>query len=296
MRFVLLGDIHVFSLWVHPWRLFNKRIIGQTNLWFNRRRHFLAHTLPNIVQHIHHLKPDAILCTGDFTTTSWHAEFKQILTLFEDLFNTFPTYITPGNHDRYTPRADKHRRFDQYLGKWAHTRNPQLDEITDQISLIRLDPTQANPIHACGRVGTERLHKLTGLLQAIPEQNLPLIMSHYPIGTPPDIEPEAPLHGLLDAPQLTQTLADTNRPILYLHGHVHQPWLTPHQLAPNLTLLNAGAPVMKDKQHPLGQGFWEITLNPNQQQHRAGIQSATQHIPTANNQFHTVDMLTQIHN
>lgn len=85
MRLLLLGDLHFFQLGVWPYQLLSKRLLGQTNLWFNRRRHFRLSLWPAIRDRVRALAPDGLLCSGDFTTTALPGEFRQAAAHWREL-------------------------------------------------------------------------------------------------------------------------------------------------------------------------------------------------------------------
>jgi len=77
------------------------------------------------------------------------------------------------------------------------------------------------------------------------------------IGTPAGVH-EPKRHTLIDEGELIDVLAGADRPMFYVHGHVHKPWCYRHPTAPRVMVINAGSPTHIDRHFPNGQGIWTI--------------------------------------
>ena len=264
MRIVVLGDLHFYQLAVWPWQLFSKRLLGQFNLWLNRRRHFKPALWPAVRDQVFVRAPDALLCSGDFTTTALPGEFESARAawaeLVEKLDPSLGAFVVPGNHDRYTFTSARNRLFEEAFGKWTSQEWPARWMLGHQTHLIGLDPTRPNPFNASGKLGDAQLSNLETCLKETPTGHRILILCHYPIGTPEELPDEAPGHGLQDTDALLKVLAESGLEITYIHGHIHWPWKWTPPTAPNVTVLNAGAPMLTSSRYPQGQGFLEIDL------------------------------------
>jgi len=264
MRIVVLGDLHFYQLAVWPWQLFSKRLLGQSNLWLNRRRHFKPALWPALRDQVLVRAPDALLCSGDFTTTALPGEFQTARTawaeLVEKLDSSLGAFVVPGNHDRYTYTSSRNRLFEEAFGQWTSQEWPARWMLGNHTHLIGLDPTRPNPLNASGELGDAQLSDLETCLKEIPKGHRILILCHYPIGTPEELPDEAPAHGLQDTDALLKVLAESGREITYIHGHIHWPWKWTPLTALNVTALNAGAPMLTSSRYPQGQGFLEIEL------------------------------------
>lgn len=259
MRIVLLGDIHVYALAVWPWEMLNKRLLGQLNLWFNRRKHFDLSRLPGMVERVASLEPDTILYSGDVSTTALPREFERFMQTVACPLDAFASFAVPGNHDRYTGGAMRGRYFEAALGDRTADDWPHVRKLAEGVTLVGLDPTRPTGFNATGELGTAQLDALRGRLNHIDPTDRVIVLCHYPIGTPPHVEAESSSHGLADCDRLVDTLADAPQRIVYLHGHIHRPWCWRLDgRADNVVAVNAGAPIMADRDHPAGQGFWEI--------------------------------------
>lgn len=264
MRLVVLGDLHFFQLGVWPWQLFSKRLLGQCNLWFHRRRHFQPSLWPRIAARVEELAPDVLLGSGDFTTTASPGEFAQAREAWEGLVRTaaprLGAYVVPGNHDRYTYQAHRRRLFEDALAPWTATSWPARWSLGEGVTVLGLDPTRPNPFNASGVLGEQQRDCLAKALATLPQSECVLVLCHYPIGTPPDLPEEAEGHGLQDKEALTRVLAESGRAIVYLHGHIHWPWRWVPPNAAKVVTVNVGAPMLTSATFPLGQGIAELVI------------------------------------
>lgn len=262
MRIVVLGDIHLYQLMLWPWDLFSKRVLGQMNLWLHRRHRFHMAGLGAMIQRIDEIRPDLLLGTGDLTTTATRGEFAMVTEKLGPLFARYDTALVPGNHDRYTFTAARRRYFENALGVDTVRREPLYRRLGDRLHLIGLDATRPNFITDRGLLDPIALRRLGQIIEPMTGDDRVIVICHYPIAMPPGRAPEARRHALIDAGALTGALAGTEAQVLYLHGHVHEPQCWRHTTAQNLTLINAGAPLMRSASWPGGQGFWQIDLDP----------------------------------
>jgi len=263
MRIVLFGDIHLFALKLWPWHLLSKRVLGQTNLWLNRRKRFKRELVRMMTQRIDELAPDFILSPGDLTTTATHAEFRRARHELADTFARFPAFVTAGNHDRYTYASARHRRFEQYFSEHTARQWPHHQHLGDNVELIALDSARPNRLFDRGRIGQSQRDALKRLLHEAPVDKQLIVLCHYTIGTPAGVH-EPKRHTLIDEGELIDVLAGADRPMFYVHGHVHKPWCYRHPTAPRVMVINAGSPTHIDRHFPNGQGLWTIESADNQ--------------------------------
>lgn len=261
MRIVLLGDIHVSQLRVWPWHLLGKRVLGQANLWLRRRFRFKLDYLPGVIGRAAQLKPDLVLCSGDLTTTALPDEFEGAMRALSPLLEMTPMFLVPGNHDRYTFTAARAKRFEQFFGPHTAAVWPHVRRLGPRLVLIGLDPTRPNFITDRGRLGPAQLDRLAVEIKSLSPEDRLIVLCHYTIGVPPGHKPEQSRHAMIDASKLIEVLRGP-RPVLYVHGHEHEPWCTRSAAADNIVTLNAGAPAMISRDWPCGQGFWEIETDP----------------------------------
>jgi len=279
MRLVLIGDIHHFRLGVSPRGMISKRVLGQSNLWLNRRRSVLRHLLPAVVDHSASLSPDAILLSGDLTTTSQLREFDEVVQLLSPLTDGRPSVAVPGNHDKYTFRSHRTQRMAKALPGIMPAHFPHTQSLSDMWELLALDAARPSAWGARGALGDAQLQALETYLADLPADRGVIVLCHYPAMTPPP--PQGPPvtwgHGLDQQGRLLTALRHCPARVVMLHGHIHKPWAwQPDDDAHrHLTFINAGAPCMVSRRYPLGQGFWTIDL-----QGESGTEiTATHHVP-----------------
>lgn len=276
MRLVLIGDIHTFTLKVHPRRLLSRRVMGQSNLWLNRQFRFNHLILDRISEKVDDLNPDMLLFSGDVTTTSLEDEFLDVERYLRPLSDRYSTVLVPGNHDRYTFRSKHLRRIETLLegilpGEWPH-----YEELNARWRLLALDSAMPQWMMSRGALGPTQLEGARDAVAQVRQGEGLLVLCHYPVATPSGI-PSSWAHALAEEKELRQILSDCAGRVVFLHGHIHKPWhwgrdADVEDLSKSLpvnrdgkkkapfTCINAGAPCMTSGTYPLGQGFWEIIL------------------------------------
>src|SRR5258708_7537089 len=143
VRIIHLSDIHIWRYSINPSRLLSKRFLGILGLLRGRARRFRLERLGSVVDRVRALAPDHVLITGDLTTTALPSEFRaarhELAPLFAD-----PNRATvlPGNHDRYTARSVRKRKFEATFGEFSGGTYPWLREIDRETAILCLDPTR----------------------------------------------------------------------------------------------------------------------------------------------------------
>ncbi len=261
MRLVLFGDIHLYRLWLAPWQLASKRILGQTNLILNRRKRFRHDLLPGMIDQAIGLEPDMLLLRGDVTTTSLRREFADVAKALGPLADCVPTVLVPGNHDRYTFSASRSRLIDRMLGAWVPKRFPHTRELTDRWRLLALDAAVPRVYNARGRLGQVQFEAAKTYVESLDESQGLVVLCHYPCALPSHVH-EHESHALQERDALRQVLENCKARVVYIHGHIHQPWH--HEPGDGsgvpFTCIDAGSPCMISEEYPGGQGFYEIEL------------------------------------
>lgn len=273
LKLVALGDVHYFRRLVAPWDLLGKRVIGQANVWLNRGGRFRPRLLAPLITRIQTLKPDLLLLTGDYVSTALPGEFRDFMRTIKPLIDATPAVAVPGNHDRYTFTSAVVRRFDRLVGDALTGPSPTqggypaMMRIAERWRLLALDAAVPRTLNSRGKLGNHQLQAARRLLTDVPDDDGLVVLCHYPMLLPPGVRWPWQ-HRLADRRQLTDIL----RPLLarrrgrahtlYVHGHVHRPWLHLYADGPAAGLLdvNAGAACLAARHEPAGQGFWELDL------------------------------------
>ncbi|MEM6854230.1 MAG: metallophosphoesterase [Planctomycetota bacterium] len=291
MKLAVLGDIHLFTLDVHPRRLLSKRVFAHTNLLMNRRHRFNHALLPALVDKAKSLSPELVLFSGDVSTSSLEREFEDLLEVVAPLVEAAPAgagipgVLVPGNHDRYTFRSRRVKRIETILQKVMPAEFPHVRELRPGWRLLALDSAIPNRLFSRGALGKAQFRGAVEAIRAVPEGEALLVLCHYPCTLPPRV-PSAWSHDLKEAEALRRELTACRGRVVYVHGHIHKPWhVLPPAPAPVIApgnasgkyngkdpakssftggpafeCLNAGSPCMTSDKYPLGQGFWEVDL------------------------------------
>lgn len=264
MSIAVLGDIHLYRTRVAPWRLLNKRMLGMINLWLKRRHRFDPALLPAVFEQINAVKPARMLMTGDVSTTALPEEFADTMEALKLIDASIPITAIPGNHDRYTYASTRRQYFEQAMQKRVPAVFPHFEKLNDAWHLLALDASLPRKLTARGWLGKEQLKTAHAYLQTLDASQGVVVMCHYP-AFQRDGDQYTWNHLLVDMPALQAVLRDSPARVLHVHGHEHEPWFYPVPSSAgdgfaHMIDINAGAPVMKTRQHPFGQGFCELQL------------------------------------
>ncbi len=282
MRLALIGDIHFYRLWIAPWRLLGKTMLGQTNLWMRRRHHFNPTLLAPTLAAVEATKPDLLLCSGDLTTTAQPGEFTDVKRIMADTMSRIPTVIVPGNHDRYSFSATRSRLMERMMGDVVPSVFPMTRKLNDRWWLLALNSCVPRVWSSQGALGRAQLDAASKFLSERSAGEGVVVLCHYPFAVPPSRPAMKAHHVLADAEALREILMGCAARVLMMHGHVHRPWcwdvrsgeaVGPEELSGEkveriegkrggggVTVINAGSPTLVGPAHPQGQGFWVIDL------------------------------------
>ena len=261
LRIVHVSDIHFWKYPRNPLHLLNKRIVGVGALALGRARRFRLERVRSLVERVESIQPDHILISGDLTTTALDVEFRMAKTGLADWLRSGKITVIPGNHDRYTGEATRHRRFERYFGEYA----PELDYpwvrwIDDQTGILALDPTRPG-LTAHGLLSSSQLEALQSLLESpIRLPNRLVVACHYPLEAPAGYRADLQRKALRNAAELMRILEGAGRH-LYCCGHVHAAWAFIPKGLPNQLCLNAGSPLLLDPMMHEKPGFLEMILD-----------------------------------
>ena len=138
-----IGDLHFWDFPRSPMDMLGKRVLGVANLALRRSRAFRQDRAPLLAERLASLKPDWVLFSGDFTTTSLGREFSRARAALAPVEGRIRA--VPGNHDRYTRRDIRRRTFESHLGPWAGPGTwPYFEELGNGVWLAGIDATTSN--------------------------------------------------------------------------------------------------------------------------------------------------------
>ncbi len=218
-----ITDLHFWEMIWNPFRMTNKRMLGNINVFLRRRREFRVGQAHSFAQALAGHGAKTVFAGGDFTSTATHAEFDAAAAFLAQLHQSgMQVVAVPGNHDVYTFEAYRQGRFQQYLRDFMPD-----DALPCRITLpggtpfILLSTAAPNLLSSCGHISDEHLERTVHLLASTPEGPV-LVGAHYPVlrETPGYTTSfTRKLHG---AEKLRRVLQQSNRDILYIAGHVHR--------------------------------------------------------------------------
>lgn len=266
MRLLIMGDLHFFRTRLTPGEWLSKRMLGQTNLLLNRRHQFNHGLFPAMLERAMAHKPDAAILTGDLTTTALGREFADVQAALAPLAARMPVFAVPGNHDRYTFASARQRLWETVCGEslGAPASFPAMKPLGGRWHVLLLDSACPRIFSSRGRLGRTQLAQTKQLLDGLPAGDGVVVVCHYPLFTPEGTRISWN-RDMAGRAALVEMLAASAARVLYLHGHIHQPWhLTVSADGTPFDCINAGAPCQTvDKNGrlwPDGQGFWIVDL------------------------------------
>ena len=251
VKIVHFGDLHVWDIgWDYDPN--PKRILGLGNLLLRRRRKFPPWVAQELLGEISRQEADYVLFSGDLTTASLKSEFDRARELLKSIRDKWKDHFIciPGNHDRYTPRAGRERRFEtRFLG--FPQDYPFMQSLSGNWNLVCFDCSVPRVISSRGQIDREQMEKLDGFLQAagVASRNI-LVMGHYPLVYPDGVRIGWD-HELPGRSRVLELLAKHGARA-YLHGHKHQCWALEHA---GMIHLNCGSAGMMDTRPDRTPGF-----------------------------------------
>lgn len=230
-RLAHISDLHFTQPTWNPLQFFSKRWLGNLNYLLNRKEAIRPENLTTLFPVFQEHKIDAVLITGDLTSTSHDSEFalaKQFVDSLEH--EKFKVFTLPGNHDQYTKKAFRKQLFYDYF---APTFCPPSDPLTalslrdDKMTgahlghgwwLLALDTAIATSlVSSNGYFSPELEKKLEDVLKEIPVDNHVILLNHFPI-----FSNESQRKSLLRREALKAILERFPQVKLFLHGHTHR--------------------------------------------------------------------------
>jgi 3',5'-cyclic AMP phosphodiesterase CpdA len=240
-RLAHISDLHFSKLTWNPIQFFSKRWLGNLNLLFARKHTFDQGSLTTLFPIFRERNVDAVLVTGDLTSTSQKEEFLLAQQFIESLQKErFKVFTLPGNHDHYVKTAYKNRLFYQFFNP---VYAPPLSLREDGVSttylgegwwLFALDTALATPLFSSnGYFSSELEQKLEKALKELPDNQRVILINHFPV-----FANESERKSLWRREALKKILERFPKIKLFLHGHTHR-----HCIA---DLRSSGLPIIAD--------------------------------------------------
>ncbi|MDP7640322.1 MAG: metallophosphoesterase [Candidatus Hydrogenedentes bacterium] len=236
-----LTDFHFLEVVLNPFKLLNKRFIGNANLWFRRRHEFAVENAgPHAEEALKTGVTQAIL-SGDFASTSTPAEFEAGAAFVRELRGRgLDLFVLPGNHDVYTFESERRRRFEEYFGEWLPPEGlPAARTLSGGTPLVMAPTVCPNFLLSQGRITDAEVEAVAALAN---DGDSPMIVTgHYPVLRETYGYSTTPSRSLRNADALREALGSAPRPILYASGHAHRSSYTRDPRHESLAHLTTGA-------------------------------------------------------
>ena len=239
-RILHIADVHFWRVVRNPFRLLNKRFLGNLNVFLRRRHEFLAHRAEDYADALAATGIKTAILTGDFTSTALDEEFVLAKTFVDRLAADGMTiHLMPGNHDVYTFESHRTRRFESYFKDYLPEEGyPAKVRLPGGTDLVLISTVVPNMISSKGLVTRQAVEKTSELLAACGEPVL--TAGHYPVLNETYGYTMSSDRQMRNAGMLHRALGEAGKRMLYLSGHVHRFTYVQDPDYPNLTHLTTG--------------------------------------------------------
>jgi 3',5'-cyclic AMP phosphodiesterase CpdA len=254
-RLAHISDLHFSKLTWNPFQFCSKRWLGNLNLLLKRKYTLEPDKLTTLFPIFHEYKVDAVLITGDLTSTSYEKEFilaQQFIGCLRR--EKFKVFTLPGNHDQYTKKAYKDQLFYQFFDATYSTPTDFLTSLSlkeDGLTatcfghgwwLIALDTAIATSlVSSNGYFSPELEQKLEKALKQIPIDHQVILINHFPI-----FSNESPRKSLIRKDALKKLIARFPKVKLFLHGHTHRHCIADLRSSDLPIFLDSGSTAQKE--------------------------------------------------
>lgn len=225
IRIAHISDLHFSKISLSPWQFFSKEWLGNANLLLNRGKEYWNERPFSLLPIFKEKGITHVIISGDLTTSSSHHEYKVAKRFVSELKEAGMTvFLIPGNHDHYTRRSDRERRFYRYfptprgsdftLEAHGVTSFP----LTKGWNIVLVDTSLATSLISSNGLFSETIEKnLKSLLGKInPQENI-LLVNHFPF-----FQHDLPKRRLIRGERLHEIVSSYPNVQIYLHGHTHR--------------------------------------------------------------------------
>jgi len=263
MRIIHFGDIHLWH-WAMDWSdcLYPKRWLAYVNLGLRRRQKFPPEYGAMVMAELVKMDADAVIFSGDFSTGAMTQEFEAAAKLMAPVREKWgDRFIAiPGNHDRYTPKVTRQRRYEQAF-PYGELDGLRSVELGDNTVVVAFDVCVPCKIRSNGVFDAPRATALRAELARHQAAGKTVVLvGHYPYDTLPE-HPESWEHKLIGEELLAEVVAEY-KPAIYLHGHKHVRWLIRPGVTPDTLCLNCGSAGMTSSSFEKMAGFVSFDIAP----------------------------------
>ncbi|MEK7795501.1 MAG: metallophosphoesterase [Candidatus Hydrogenedentota bacterium] len=261
--FLHLTDFHFWEVVLNPFRLLNKRLLGNVNVWLRRRHEYAVDRAEQFATDIAATGVRQAILSGDFASTSTHKEFEAAKVFVQRLADAGIELIAiPGNHDVYTFESARARRFEQYFDEWYPKEGPPARRTLAGGTPIVLVPTVCpNLISSKGRITPAQVDATARLLESCGSPVV--VVGHYPVlHEVRGAYASKPGRRLRNAESLRRVLGECGRRVLYVSGHVHRFSYVRDAEYPELWHLTSGAFFRRDHALGIEGNYSKVSIGP----------------------------------
>ena len=257
-----ITDLHFWNVVIQPWRLLNKRLLGNANVYLRRRHDFHMHRAEDFAQQVLKAAPGTILFGGDFTSTAVDEEFllaRRFVDIFLDANRK--VFVMPGNHDVYTYEAVRNGRFEKHFRDLLpECGYPCKVTLPGGTPLIIVPTVTPNFLSSKGRIRMAEVDAVRKLLHECPHGPV-VVAGHYPVLHRTHAYTSPPSRQLRRAEYLHKVLGERVHPTLYIAGHVHRFSYVQDPVYPNLRHVTTPAFFHKRRKESTQGAFSEIQIH-----------------------------------
>jgi 3',5'-cyclic AMP phosphodiesterase CpdA len=229
VRLAHFSDIHLTNspLGWRPRDWLTKRVTGWLNAHllprFFRFRHAEQAVLA-LVDDLREADVNHVIFSGDASTLGFEAECRHAARILP--VSSMPGLAVPGNHDYYTPEAERSGDFERAFASWQ--RGIRVDDApypfaqqVGHIWLIGLNSSRGHrlPWDAAGYVDRAQLERLAELANRL-HDGPRMLVTHYPVLRECG-QRETGHHGLANLDEVLEAARSAGISA-WLHGHRHK--------------------------------------------------------------------------
>ena len=219
-----LSDLHFSHFSWSLSQFFSKRWLGNLNLLLNRSKQHESALLFSLIPLFKEKKITHAIISGDLTTTSSDQEYQMAKAFVSSLHKIgIEVFLIPGNHDHYTKKSYKDKRFYTYFPSPRRGSFSLSDHGVTSLPLkggwhlVLMDTTYASSLISSNGCFSESLEQnLKHLLSNIPLEKPVILVNHFPF-----FQYDLPRRRLLRGKALEKVIAAHPNIQIYLHGHTH---------------------------------------------------------------------------
>lgn len=228
MRIGHISDLHILSVKnTKFYHFFNKRMIGGTNLFLNRRNEYKLEFVEKLIKDINKQNLDYLAITGDITNLALDSEFKKAVELLNKLkISKDKIIVIPGNHDNYLKASYKKNLFENYMAPWlkndielTNSNKWPIFRVLDDILITGFSSSIPTcPFCAAGKISTEQLEKFNEISNKYNDKFKIVLLHHH---LPKLTKRKKYMDGLRNREEILEVFSK-NKVDMVLHGHKHK--------------------------------------------------------------------------